>query len=95
MTLVKQTRHIFDLSDIKAVRFQCSGCGGELVQTLGDAAIPTNCSSPGCTERWAPENVDTVSHNAALISHANRLVVNPNQQYTIRFEIDGEDQPRS
>ena len=39
MTLVRQTRHIFDLSDVRAIRFECDTCGTELVQSLDKVDI--------------------------------------------------------
>lgn len=89
--MVKQTRHIFDLTDIKAVRFRCSGCGGELVQSLSGAAIPTVCPSPACDERWAPAQ-STASDTAGLIEYARKVLLHPDPKMTVRFEIDGEEE---
>ena len=88
MTLVKQTRHIFSLEDIKAVRFTCAKCGSAVVQTLDQANIPTNCPTPNC-QRWAPDG-DAPYANGTLVHYARQLVQFADPNMTVHFEIDSE-----
>ena len=34
MSMVKEIRTIFNLSDIRAIRLHCNHCGGEAVQSI-------------------------------------------------------------
>ena len=85
--MVKETRHIFDLTDIKAVRLQCNKCQVELVQRLEKSQISLEC--PTCETRWLPQSGTSDISN--LIHYAKRIVQYGNEPLTIRFEIDGEE----
>ena len=87
--MVKETRQVFDLSDIKAVRLQCNSCKGELVIELDKAKIPVNCPHPGCEQRWTAQN-STSSESAGVIESLRRLLRFPDDKMTLRFEIEGE-----
>ena len=88
--MVKQTRHIFDLSDILAVRLQCK-CGRELVQPLEEADLPMACPAPLCNERWVPDQSNT-SDTAGLLSYVRKVLKRGDDRVTVRFEIDGEEE---
>ena len=91
--MVKETRHIFDLTDIKAVRLQCNSCKKEFVQSLVDNTIPDYCPSPKCDRRW--ENAQKTD-NYHLLRAARAILFDPTSlPMTIRFEIDGEENKRS
>jgi transcription elongation factor Elf1 len=51
--MTKQTKHFIELSDIVALRFDCTHCGASLSLSLKsiDARKLRNC--PNCNEPWA------------------------------------------
>ncbi len=50
--MVKETRVVFDLTDIVSVRFVCAECFGEVVHHIDDKVkrIPDRC--PACNAPW-------------------------------------------
>ena len=85
--MVKQTRIIFKVPDILAVRVECGHCGNEVSLRLdSDKTLPMDC--PMCTcSKWL------LGTNAPRIIEALRyaLGAEPGAQVTVRFEIDGEE----
>lgn len=47
--MTAETKHIADVSDISAIRFECAACGAALVQPPAKAkhSLPTHCSACG------------------------------------------------
>ena len=90
--MVKQTRHIFKVGDIDAVRIQCSstGCRSEWIVPLGNVNIPLEC--PSCESRWTPKSNRSTKAEAVLKALA-AIVDYPDDHIELRFEIDGEDTP--
>lgn len=91
--MVKQTRHIFDLSDILALRMQCHRCGQETVQTVEAAKVLTAC--PLCHDEWETVPSSGIRSDNWQLVQAIRGILreaanNPPAPMTIRFEIDGE-----
>ena len=85
--MVKQTRHIFEVKDILAIRVECKNCHNEITLRLNsDKGIPDDCPMCKCS-RWI------------VGTYADRLVKtlrdsygsDPEVQTIIRFEIDGEE----
>ena len=88
--MVKETRHIFDLSDIKAVRLQCKNCGREAVQSIKATEVPKIC--PFCREEWEVDLPQgSRSMNFLLIYYMKELLKSETERMVIRFEIDGEE----
>ena len=93
MGMVKQTRHIFDVGDLLAVRLYCGECTRETVQSLDNAEVPKRC--PMCHAEWEDNltgsnrgyNWQLIRAMKTLLKDAND---NPPARMTIRFEIDGE-----
>ena len=91
--MVKQTRHVFDVEDIKAVRIQCNHCKGEVVQSAPVYKYPLRC--PLCSCEWVrdlpnaaplpPDPNQELARAIMAVLQANGLPA------TIRFEIDGEE----
>ncbi len=90
--VMKQTRHIFDLGDINAVRIQCNGddCHSEWIIPLGKIAIPSEC--PSCELRWTLRNGHS-TNTERFLRALGEVLKFPDQQIAIRFEIDGEEKP--
>lgn len=94
--MVKQTRIVFDLTDVKAIRFHCNVCGSEFVLgSLTDpkSSIPEWCPDSSCGQRW--ENPNDRSDNYALLRAVKALLDplrDPTLPMTVRFEVDGEDE---
>ena len=85
--MVKETRIIFEVKDIRAFRVVCNKCSNEVVvQLSSDKHLPDEC--PMCKE-----------HHWLVGSRADRLLnilrsINDNDPgalTTVRLEIDGED----
>ena len=87
--MVKQTRHIFDLSDIKAVRFQCRHCEGEVVHAISNYKIPDSC--PLCGQSWEKRD-NGLGPNHLLMRGIQDVLRSDNLPMTVRFEIDGEEE---
>ena len=89
MTVVKETRQIFDLRDIKALRLHCAHCGGEAVQAVSTTEVPKQC--PTCREEWEPGLPNgNRSENWQLVHTMKRLLKVDTPRMTIRFEIAGD-----
>ena len=88
--MVKQTRHIFDLTDIESVHLQCGHCGREAVQSIESTGVPKTC--PFCFEDW---EVDLLQGNRgpnySLVLTMQGLLKQDTSLMTIRFEIDASD----
>ena len=92
--MVKQTRHIFDLTDVEALRFHCNGCGGEVLVEVLKYEMPDCC--PLCKESWDDSGPAMGSGTAPtmgpsrLLARAIQDVLRAkNVPMTVRFEIDG------
>ena len=87
---MKQTRHIFDLTDIKAIRFQCVHCKAEVVQERIGFKLPADC--PMCGESWDTVNRDgSMGPNRLLTRAIQDVLRHDNLPMIVRFEIDGEE----
>ena len=88
--VVKQTRIIFDLNEVSAVRLHCEHCHGDAVQAIKATIVPKQC--PLCHEDW---EVDLPQggrgDNYALVRNMQRLIKADTPKMTIRFEIEGEE----
>ncbi len=94
MTVVKETRQIFSVTDIKAIRLQCKGkekgtgndCQTEVVVSLDNPNVE-RC--PKCWGEWR-EKRDYTDPNNLLVSAIKAVVDAPPTAMTVRFEIDGD-----
>ena len=87
--MVKETRHIFDLSDIESIRLQCTHCKREVIQSIGSAEVPKVC--PMCQEEWECNLPgDARGHRYHLLRYMKEILKDKSPPMTIRFEIDGE-----
>lgn len=63
--MVKETRIVFEIRDIVAVRIRHKPCGGEVLQRLGDEwLIPDVC--PMCRREWSPDLEDDLEYTARI-----------------------------
>ena len=93
MSMVKQTRHIFDIGDLLAIRLQCGHCGKEAVTSVEMTEVSRDC--PFCSRPWEPQMPDGNRGDAWLLVRAMQGILkeaqsNPPCRMKIRFEIDGE-----
>ena len=89
MTVAKETRHVFDLCDIRAIRLHCNQCGREAVQPIKQTEVPKKC--PLCHEDWEVDYpAGNRGHNWQMIHAMQGLVKADSPRMTIRFEIDAE-----
>ena len=88
--MVKQTRVIFDLTDLQALRLQCGACRREVVQAIGATEIPKRC--PLCGEDWEVDNPNGYrGPNYQLVRAMQMILATDTPRLTIRFEIDGNE----
>ena len=85
--MVKVTRHIFELSDILAIRLRCSSCEREAVQPIAKTDVPECC--PFCNASWELRHTVRLVHN--LVSDLKLIQCQAAKPgVVIRFETDGE-----
>ena len=86
MSVVKETRQIFSVSDIKAIRLQCNGkdCKAEVVVSPG---FPYVDRCPQCGKAWR-EPGNRQGPNDFLLNAMKEIIEQPPTLMTIRFEID-------
>ena len=95
--MAKETRIIFDPTDIRNIRIVCSTCKGGAVLPLAktmDFKLPHNC--PHCRAGW----FDGLGSYDSIIGATYQLLkavhylhsepVDEKVPLTVRFEIDGE-----
>ena len=84
--MVKQTRIIFELGDIVAIRIQCTECKGEILIRL-DADhhhVPERC--PHCDDPWR-----TLTHiQSAITQLRNALKYEQDNSVKMRIELDAD-----
>ena len=86
--MVKQTRIIFDLSEVVAVRLQCRACGDEVVQCV-DRTVNAPFVCPSCGQSWAVPGKGLPSH--ALLAEMRYLVDRHGElPVVLRLELPGE-----
>ena len=89
MTVAKETRHVFDLCDIRALRLHCNRCDREAVQSIKQTEVPKKC--PLCHVDWEVEYAPGMrSDNWRMVDAMQSLVKADSPGMTIRFEIDAE-----
>ena len=64
--------------------------GVELVRSLRETVVPVLCPSPLCYEQWTARNPTTCCA-ADLVDFAKKVLDDSDRKFTIRFEIDAED----
>ena len=86
MTVVKETRHIFEVKDILVIRVQCKKCSNEVtIRLISDKMLPDNC--PMCNDqRWLAGSGGT----GLLKALRAMLVDDPITGGKILMEIDAE-----
>ena len=90
--MVKETRQIFDLSDVKAIRLRCEYCKAEVVQEILAYKIPGDC--PLCGHRWETPRPDgSMGPNRLLVRAIQDILRTEYLPVTVRFEIEGGEIP--
>ena len=85
--MVKQTRQIFDLADVKAIRFRCNHCNSSVVQS--DYIKNTLEICPLCGEGWRPTNERSPTWR--LVRAMRDILNSDSPPMTVEFEIESED----
>ena len=85
--MVKEVRIIFDLDDIRGIRYQCSRCGGEVVQRIdGCRDAPSSC--PLCDHPWIHAEL-TKGVNYAVVDALRKVIRQEGKlPMKLRFEMD-------
>ena len=84
MSVVKETRQIFSVEDIKAIRLQCKKCQTEVVLS---PLSPYIDRCPYCSQVWHGQR-SRDDPNDLLLNAIKEIVEQPPELVTIRFEID-------
>ena len=87
MSVVKETRQIFSIADIKAIRLQCKKCQAEVV--VPPQAPYVNFRCPQCHQEWQGLTNHTDA-NGLLLGAIRAIIETPPTLMAVRFEIDGE-----
>ena len=82
--MVKETRQIFSVADIKAIRLQCKKCQTEVVLSPLSSCMD-RC--PYCSQVWHGQR-GRDDPNDLLLNAIKEIVEQPPELVTIRFEID-------
>ena len=84
--MVKQKRLIFELRDLKAVRFRCKNCGGEVtIDPAGQhRTMPSKC--PLCGQSWEQD-----AHETRLLWNQLQATINKESSAALVLEIDLEE----
>ena len=86
--MMKQTRLVFDSSDIVAVRLQCQHCGREAVQPLKQTEVSLAC--PFCDEPWDCSKTGYPRDHEWQLIRAMQNIVGRERRMCLRFEIDAD-----
>ena len=95
MTVVKETRHIFDVKDILCIRVECMRCHREEIIPMGETPVfPAKCSKGHFLLKATSSPTDRVEDTDNVVAELFRAV---QQAYSaqgevvrLRFEIDGD-----
>ncbi len=85
--MVKQTKHLFQVRDIRAVRVECKKCSNEIILRLcTEQTIPDECPMCRCSNWILGTYADDIVRQLRKALGADERV-----NSTIRFEVDGEE----
>ena len=83
--MVKETRQIFSVADIKAIRLQCKKCQTEVV--VPPKAFYVNLQCPQCGQEWQGL-MNHTDLNGLLLNAIKGIIETPPTLMEVRFEID-------
>ena len=87
--MVKESRIVFEIGDIKGIRVQCHKCKGEVVQSFkSNFYMPSQCLL--CNEPWAPPGRDFATAELLRSFHA---VLRQELPMTVRLELSDSTSP--
>ena len=94
--MVKETRTVFGLDDIRQVRIICSKCCGEIARSLAHSSnlLPEKC--PNCFDEWwdrhsMPRAIEATIEALKAINRLMNILKVETGPVDVRFEIDGEE----
>lgn len=89
--MLKETRVIFSLEELTALRAECGACGGEVVYPC-DSPMPLPQACPLCREPWARRSAEGSLERDFL--QALRLMLRQeNPAVKLRFEMPSPPNP--
>ena len=89
--MVTEVRQVFDLSDIKALRVQCSHCKGEVLYDPTRTKIPKDC--PLCHMDWVEDGISGAFGAEHNFAQALRVLLKQDSPYVrVRIETGCEDE---
>ena len=88
LSMVKETRIVFELTDLVMVRLHCPDCSGEVSQSLESTdPIPDHCTL--CRAEWKPPSKSD-SNAVELIRLIRRARRESTPRVSLRLELDAE-----
>ena len=84
MGTVKQTRILFEVTDLIAFRVVCEYCGGKAVHAFQQAFPDAPEQCPWCNQVWRVGQVNR------LIGTVRNMLNNRDDLTRLRLELDGE-----
>ena len=87
MSVVKETRQIFSVVDIKAIRLKCNGKDCQAAVVISPV-FPHVDRCPQCGQAWRGQS-NRQDANDFLLNAIKEIVTQPPTLVTIWFEIDG------
>ena len=91
--MVKETRIVFSLDDIRQVRMVCAKCQGEIARPLSQSVhmLPKQC--PNCLIEWwdglvKPRVIEATVDMLKSLDRLQRALGMDDQPISIRFELD-------
>ena len=83
--MVKETRQIFSVVDIKAIRLQCKKCQTEVVVSPQGSYVNHQC--PQCYQQWQGLT-NHLDANGLLLNAIKEIIETPPTLMEVRFEIN-------
>ncbi len=91
MSVMKESKIVFGLDDIQAVRYRCGwdDCKAEVVRPLNECTKPIKMC-PSCNRNWT--NGEAYSETHELLQAMQTVLVQRRNPVRLRFELDGKEE---
>ena len=85
--MTTEKRIVFDLTDIKNFRWECSECNKDISFYMGPTPAPMSYSCPYCSEPWSS---NALSLQMEILRTIMLVLKEEDPPVTLRFEIKGK-----
>ena len=87
--MTKETRIVFGIEDLTAVRIECAECGGEAVHRLEGRYMPVPDACPWCNRQWRHPPQPGEDLVRMFLELLRSLPEQRDPSVLLRFELDG------